>query len=68
MLEDLYFFKFKRLFFGLFFLFVIGGVYLLGKEFYKNVFKMSDKYGDLFSLRFGMRERVVYVVDLEIMK
>lgn len=29
---------------------------------------MSAKYGDLFSLRLGMRERVVYVVDPEIMK
>ena len=29
---------------------------------------MSAKYGDLFSLRLGMRERVVYVMDPEVMK
>lgn len=67
-LEDLYLFKFKRLPPGPLSLPVIGGVHLLGKEPYKNVLKMSDKYGDLFSLRLGMRERVVYVVDPEIMK
>lgn len=67
-LEDFYLFKFKRLPPGPLSLPVIGGVHLLGKEPYKNVLKMSDKYGDLFSLRLGMRERVVYVVDPEIMK
>lgn len=67
-LEDLYLFKFKRLPPGPLSLPVIGGLHLLGREPYKSVLKMSAKYGDLFSLRLGMRERVVYVVDPEIMK
>ena len=67
-LDDLYLFKFKRLPPGPLSLPIIGGAHLLGREPCKNLLKMSAKYGDLFSLRLGMRERVVYVMDPEVMK
>ncbi|XP_048744425.2 cytochrome P450 1A2-like isoform X2 [Ostrea edulis] len=68
LLDDLYLFKFKKLPPGPFSLPIIGGVHLLGREPYKSIQNLALKYGDIFSLRMGMRERVVFIEDPELMK
>ncbi|XP_061183382.1 steroid 17-alpha-hydroxylase/17,20 lyase-like [Saccostrea echinata] len=68
LLDDLYLIKFKRLPPGPLSLPIIGGLHLLGREPYKSVQNMAAKYGGILSLRLGMQERFVYVVDPELAK
>jgi hypothetical protein len=67
-LEDLYLFTFRKLPPGPLSLPVIGGVHLLGREPYRSVQNMARKYGDIFSLRMGMQERVIFIEDPDLMK